>query len=430
MPQHSWTALAVVELPVEQARERKILLVDCDAFFVQVARLRDPEGAGRARLLIVGGSPTGRGVVTSASYEARAYGVRSAMPTAHALRLCPDAMVVGVPRGAVSEKSREVREVLRDLAPVVQAASVDEFYLDLTGTERVFGQETLERTAWRIREEVLRRTRISVSLGGGTRRVIAKLAASKAKPAGVHVVPPGGEQAFLNGLELADLPGVGPSLVEALRKRGLVRVEDALGVQREWLQRWFGKRRGAWLHRRVHGIDDSEVDPHERRKSISAERTFFSDLERDEDLERRALELSAAVAATLRGKGLCCRVVTMKLRDHDFTTRQRSRTLPEPVESDAAVYQVARELLRELRSARRVPARLLGVGLSGLAPAGSRQLGLFTEPVAGESERDRSVSRAVDELKERFGQEVVLPGRLLDGETVRGRGGPRREGGS
>jgi DNA polymerase-4 len=120
----------------------------------------------------------------------------------------------------------------------------------------------------------------------------------------------------------------------------------------------------------------------------------------------------------------------MKLRDHDFTTRQRSRTLPEPVESDAAVYQVARELLRELRSARRVPARLLGVGLSGLAPAGSRQLGLFTEPLAGESERDRSVSRAVDELKERFGQEVVLPGRLLDGETVRGRGGPRREGGS
>ena len=410
---------------MEHAHERRILLVDCDAFFVQVARLCDPDGAGRAKLLIVGGSPTGRGVVTSASYEARAYGVRSAMPTAHALRLCPDATVVGVPRGAVSEKSREVRAVLQELAPVVQAASVDEFYLDLTGTERLFVGEALERTAWRMREEVLRRTDISVSLGGGTRRVIAKLAASKAKPAGVRVVPAGAEQAFLNGLELADLPGVGPSLVAALHKRGLVRVEDALAVQLEWLQRWLGKRRGAWLHRRIRGIDDSEVDSQERRRSISAERTFFTDLEDDGDLEHRALELSAGVASTLRAKGLSCRVITVKLRDFDFTTRQRSRTVPEAVESDAAVYEVARELLRELRAARRVPARLLGVGLSGLAPARSRQLGLFSEPVAGESERDRSVSRAVDELKSRFGQEAVLPGRLVDG---RGRGGSRDPG--
>ena len=403
----------------ESTTERRILLVDCDAFFVQVARLHDPEGAGRAKLLIVGGSPTGRGVVTSASYECRAYGVRSAMPTAQALRLCPDAMVVGVPRGHVMAKSREVRAVLEDLAPVVQAASVDEFYLDLSGTERLFSGEALEATARRIRESVLARTSVHVSIGGGTNRTIAKLATGRAKPAGVRIVPPGEERAFLNDLDLADIPGVGPALAAALRARGLVRVRDAAEVQREWLERWFGKRRGAWLHRRVHGLDDTEVEPRQRRRSISSERTFFADLGGDEELERRLLEAVSAVAASLRKEGLCAQTVTVKLRDYDFHTRSRSRSLPEPVESDAPIYETARTMLRELRAQRRVPARLLGVALSGLEDAdATRQLGLFTERVAGESDRDRTVARTVDHLRERYGREVVLPGRLLEDEDA------------
>ncbi|MHB1193332.1 MAG: DNA polymerase Y family protein [Longimicrobiales bacterium] len=396
---------------------RRILLVDCDAFYVQVARLLDPDGAGRARLLIVGGSATGRGVVTSASYEARAFGVHSAMPTAHALRLCPDALVVPVPRSACVERSREVRTVLQGLSPVVQAASIDEFYLDLSGTERLFHGEPLEATAHRIRQEVLGRTHIQVSVGGGTRRVIAKLATTRAKPAGVHVVPPGGEDTFLRGLELADIPGVGPALVEALAKRGLVRVQDAMDVQLEWLQTWLGERRGAWLHRRIRGMDDSEVDPYEGRKSISSERTFFRDLHDDDELEARLLELSGSVAATLREQGLRARTVTVKLRDADFATRQHGRSVPEPVESDAAVYGVARDLLRELRGQRRTPARLLGVGLSGLSEEGEpRQLGLFEERTAvTERPRDRAVSHAVDELRHRFGRGAVKPGRLLGG---------------
>lgn len=398
---------------------RRILLVDCDAFYVQVARLLDPEGAGRARLLIVGGSPTGRGVVTSASYECRAFGVHSAMPTGQALRLCPDAMVVPVPRSACVEKSRAVRAVLQELSPVVQAASIDEFYLDLSGTERLFHDEPLADTARRIRREVLARTKISVSIGGGTRRVIAKLATRRAKPAGVHVVPPGEEEAFLRTLELGDLPGVGPSLVKALAKRGLAGVKDALDVQVEWLQAWLGKRRGAWLHRRIHGWDDSEVDPHEARKSISAERTFFQDIDDDADLERRLLELVGSVAAGLREKGLRARTVTVKLRDADFTTRVHSRTVPEPVESDAAVYDVGRDLLRELRGQRRAPARLVGVALSALSePDDPRQLTLFEERgTAGESERDRAVSHAVDRLRHRFGERAVRPGRLFDGRS-------------
>lgn len=411
----------------ETASPRRILLVDCDAFYVQVARLEDPEGAGKAELLIVGGSATGRGVVTSASYAARAYGVRSAMPTAKALRLCPEATVVPVPRGVIVERSRSVRAVLEELSPVVQAASIDEFYLDLTGTERLFAPETLTDSAWRIRRTVLDRTEISVSLGGGTRRVIAKLATTAAKPAGVHIVAPGKEEDFLRTLDLADLPGVGPSLVEALAKKGLVRVEDALEVQAEWLQRWFGQRRGAWLHKRIRGVDSSEVDPHESRKSISSERTFFADINDDEELELRLLKQAGSVAATMRRKALRARTVTVKLRDHDFNTRQHSRTLPEPIESDAAIYEVAKQLLAELRADRSVPSRLLGVGLTGLVSVtDAPQLGLFEDEVAGETERERQVSRTVDELRGRFGGDAVVPGRLVDSMRRRRGGGNER----
>ncbi len=322
------------------------------------------------------------------------------MPTAHALRLCPEATVVGVPRGAISARSQSVRETLRELSPVVQAASIDEFYLDLTGTERLFRNESFSETAWRIRETVLRRTRVSMSLGGGTRRVIAKLATSFAKSAGVHIVPAGEEEAFLRGLDLADLPGIGPSLLAALRKRGLVRVEDAYAVQIEWLQRWFGDRRGRWLYRRIRGVDSSEVDPHERRKSISSERTFFEDIDDDEELERRLMQQAESVAGPLRHQSFRAKTVTVKLRDHDFKTRQHSRTVPEAMESDQAIYSVAKKLLAELRQKRHVPARLLGVGLSGLVGShDASQLGLFAEPVAGETERERTVSRTIDELR-------------------------------
>lgn len=402
---------------MDQAGARRILLVDCDAFFVQVARLEDPEGAGKARCLIVGGTPTGRGVVTSASYEARAFGVRSAMPTAHALRLCPEATVVPVSRTAVAEKSRDVRGALERLAPIVQAASIDEFYLDLSGTERLFANESLTDTGHRIRDDVLRHTDISVSIGGGTRRIIAKLAASRAKPAGVHVVAAGQEQDFLNELDLAQLPGIGPALLEQLKKRGLTTVRDAVAVQREWLETWLGKRRGAWLYRRVRGVDESEVDPTERRRSISAERTFFKDLNTDRELGRRLLEITTSVGGSLRKRAYRARTITVKIRDADFRTRTRSRTLSEPVESNAAIHEVAKELLSELRADRDAPARLLGVGLTGLVTdREERQLGLFAEPVAGESDRDRSVSKVFDELRDRFGLEALRPGGTMEKE--------------
>ena len=335
-------------------------------FFVQVARLEDPGGVGREPLLIVGGSADGRGVVTSASYEARRFGVHSAMPTAEALRLCPDAVVVPVPRAACVRCSREVKDVLKGLAPLVQAASIDEFYVDLGGTERLLAPETLHETAKRIRETVLEESSVSVSIGGGTTRLIAKLAVRVAKPAGVHIVPPGEERVFMRGLDLADIPGVGPSLEAKLRSRGLVRVADALAVEEPWLVRWLGEERGRWLHDRIRGIDASHVSGGEHRKSVSSERTFATDLRRHADLERELLRLARTTAAQLRQEGLRTRTVTVKLRDADFTTRQTSRTLPDPVESDAAVFAQARTLLLLLRKRRNSPVRLLGVALSGL----------------------------------------------------------------
>ncbi|UCC23796.1 MAG: DNA polymerase IV [Gemmatimonadales bacterium] len=393
---------------------RRVLLVDCDMFYVQVARLEDPEGAGREELLIVGGSPSGRGVVTSASYACRAYGVRSAMPTAEALRLCSDAVVVGVDRGAVSRRSAEVRTALGELSPVVQAASVDEFYLDLTGTDRLFRGETLEASAHRIRETVLRRTRIGVSVGGGTNRLLAKLATRPAKPGGVFVVPPGGEQAFLDGLHLSDLPGVGPALLKPLADKGLKTVAEARAVEPEWLVRWLGEGRARWLLARLEGRDDSPVVGGEPRKSISSERTFPRDIDDDQELDRRLLKLTVGVCATLRDKGFGARTLTVKLRDADFTTRQRSHTFPEPVESDGVVFPVARELLHDLRRRRRAGARLLGVGLSNLTrDHGPAQLALFEERAPHETDRTRALNQAVDGLRGRFGHDAVLPAGIV-----------------
>ena len=389
--------------------------MDCDSFFVQVARLEDPEGVGKEPLLLVGGR-SDRGVITSASYAAREYGVRSGMPTRRARQLCPEAVVVPVPRGACVERSRAVRAVLEELSPVVQAASIDEFYLDLTGTERMLKGEELAATADRIRRVVRARTEVAVSLGGGTQRVVAKVATRLAKPDGVHVVRPGGEAAFMAQFRLEKLPGIGPAFLERLKKKGLTTCAEAAAVEREWLARWFGPGRGAWLWERVRGIDASEVDARERRKSISSERTFFADIDDHDELERRLLELSCSVGGQLRAKELRARTVTVKLRDFDYRTRQAASTQPEGVETDRAIFAVAASLLHGLRHRRRTPARLLGVGVSNLVrQVPAEQLDFFGGDAKLETERDRTIARAVDRIRDRYGREAVRPARVLDG---------------
>src|SRR5690606_25450366 len=335
--------------PVALHPPRRILLVDADAFFVAVARLADPEGAGRAPLLIVGGSPKGRGVVTSASYEARQYGVRSAMPMARALRLCPKAMRVGVPFGLCREKSREIRAVLERFAPLVASASIDEWYLDLAGTEALYDGEPLHETAHRMREAVFAETGLSVSVGGGTSRLVAKLAVERAKPKpgsgadGVHVVPPGTEPAFLRTFMLADIPGVGPKLQQRLARVGLESVPDLLAADPAMLERLTNARAAAWLRERCLGLDDSPVRARERAKSISRDETFARDLHEDAELDRELWRLVVRAAGDLRQAGLQARTVTVRLRDADFTTRQASRTVRTPLTSERAIGTICVE---------------------------------------------------------------------------------------
>lgn len=395
-------------------RFRRILLADADAFYVSVARLVDPEGAGRAPLLIVGGSPARRGVVTSASYEARKFGVHSAMPMARAVRLCPAAMVVPVPWEACVGKSREIRGVLKRFAPIVETASSDEYYLDLTGTEKLYQDEPLAETAGRIRRAVLAETGLSVSIGGGTSKLVAKLAATLAKPGGVHVVEPGDETSFMRRFALADIPMVGPRFQERLAKCGLRTVEEAVRAGREGLIAWLGESEGAWLWDRVSGVDASEVVAEREAKSISRDETFAADIDDDAALGGELLALVDRATSDLREGGLLARTVTVRIRDHDFKDRQASKTLSEPVLSDRAVHRVARELLARLRRARRVPARLLGVALAQLVREdGPAQLALLTEaPGKGaESEQDREVAKVVDELRRRLGRGAIARGR-------------------
>ena len=404
------------------AAPRRILLADADAFFVAVARLVDPEGAGREPLLIVGGTRESRGVVCSASYETRKYGVRSAMPISRALRLCPQAVCVPVPRKACSEKHREIRTVLERYAPLVESASIDEWYLDLGGTEGIYHHEPLAETAARVRRDVVRETGLPVSFGGGTAKLIAKLAVERAKPrpgnsaTGVHVVPPGEEAAFMREFTLADIPLVGPRFQERLAKLGMRTVDDVLQYDLATLTQWLSEREAGWLYDRVRGIDASTVEGHGEAKSISRDETFPVDIADDDELGRELLALVTRAATDLRGDGVAARTITVKIRDWDFRTRQASRTLDRAVIADRVILAVAQGLLRRLRAARRVPARLLGVSLSSLAAdANADQLTLFEMRDARlvETERDRKLVRAVDRVRAKFGDRGIVPGGLV-----------------
>jgi DNA polymerase IV len=394
-------------------RPRRILLADCDSYFVRCAMLADPEGAGKAELLLVGGRPDGRGVVTSASYAARKFGVHAGMPMSQAVRLCPRAMVVPVNGEMVGRKHHEVKAVLDEFSPVVEAASVDEFFLDLTGTEELYRHEPLADTIRRMQQAVLDRTGISLSVGAATQRTLAKMAAGVNKPFGICVVEPGREAEFIAGFNLVDIPGVGPAFAETLRRRGATRVRDLLSLDQATLVAWVGEGRGEWLYRLSRGMASSgAITPRAPQKSISHERTFAQDIRDEDEIENRLAYLVGETGASLRADGLKARTVTVKMRYGDFTDKTASRTVPEPVESDRAIFAIARALLKQLRAQRRGGIRLLGVGVSKLGDDGEAEPMLFEPPQGLESERDRRLSAATDRLRTRFGREAVVPARV------------------
>jgi DNA polymerase IV len=341
--------------------------LDLDAFFAAVELHRRPELRGRP--LIVGGDPNGRGVVATASYAARRYGVRSAMSTAEAMRRCPDAVIVPADHAHYREWSRRVWDLVRDLVPEVERTGLDEGYL-------LLGREAPAARAGAVKDAVARELRLSCSLGVATCKVVAKIASDADKPGGLTVVPAGTEAAFLAPLPLRALPGVGPRTEERLRAAGVEDLGALAALSDEDLRRVLPGAHGVDLRLRARGVDPRPVVAESAPSvSISAERTFARDLADRVEQEAELARMAEGVAETLERRGLVARTVTVKLRYPDFATRTRSQTLPAPTREAARIAEVACAGLRRALEERAGALRLLGVGVSGLGP--ETQLPLF-----------------------------------------------------
>lgn len=395
--------------------------VDLDAFFVEVCRQRLPGLAGVDRIIVGGRSR--RGVVQSASYGARKAGVRSAMPMYEALRRCPDATVVQGRFPWYREASRAVEAVLRQHAPVVAMASLDEAYLDFGGTDRLFPVSLLP-VAERIRDAVRDGTGLACSIGIGPNRMIAKVASDQAKPRGLLEVRAGWEAGFLAGLSLRAIPGVGPRTAAAWEEKGLTDVWQVQKMGLEQLALLVGEQ-ARELQWRAAGNGGTTLRPREVPRSISRETTLAHDARTAPPLERLLALLTARVGAQMRDEGLAARTVTLKLRHGDFHTVTRRRTLPQATDLDAELGKVARTLFREAfgevaRRGRGV--RLIGVAASNFVEGGEPEL---FEPA--ERARERALMDAMDRARHRFGPAAMQRGGVMPGRHDRGPRHPDQE---
>ncbi|HEY7477376.1 MAG TPA: DNA polymerase IV [Actinomycetota bacterium] len=379
-----------------------ILHVDLDAFYASVEVLKDPSLAGRP--VIVGGTGA-RGVVASASYEARAYGVRSAMPAVRARRLCPDAVFLPSDFEAYRAYSNRFREVLLSFTPIVEPISLDEAFLDVGGATALFGPP--EAIAATIRARVASEVGVTCSVGVAPTKFVAKLASDDRKPDGLLHVPADGVLAFLEPLPVGRLWGVGEKTGELLGRLAIRTIGDLARTPEPVLERIVGEQSARHLWGLAHGVDDREVVAYEAPKSVSHEETFERDLDDEAEILRELLALSGRVAARLRADGYRARTIVLKARLATFTTLTRSRTLADPTDVGADLYRTVAVLYRNLPGARR-RIRLLGVQAAGLVPAGSEQLAMLR------GERWGDVERAMDRIERRFGRGAATAASLLD----------------
>ena len=382
---------------------RGIIHMDLDAFYASVEQLRRPELRGRP--VIVGGADGGngkahlrRGVVSAASYEARAYGVRSAMPLLTALRLCQQAVVVPVDFTAYRAASRAVFAIAREYTPLIEPLSLDEAFLDVTGSRRRFGAPSA--IAATIRDRVFAECSLHASFGVATCKTVAKIGSDLEKPRGFVVVRPGDEAAFLAPLPLRRLPGLGPASENALNALSIRTLGELAALPLDVVQRRVGNVAGRSLWERARGIDTSPVVLPERPKSVSREETFDRDVAARDVLTRRLGTLSADVGARLRTGGWTARTVTLKLRYEDFSTITRQHSLLAATATDVEVRDTAVALFDAAWSG--APVRLLGVGVSGLEDAS--QLDLFSAPKQGR------LDHTLDSLRARFGSNAIRRG--------------------
>jgi DNA polymerase-4 len=413
----------VPERPEDRATAT-ILHVDMDAFFVSVELLDRPELRGRP--VVVGGEGE-RGVVAAASYEARAYGVHSAMPSVQARRLCPQAVFVAGRHHRYAEVSARVMAIFRDVTPLVEPLSLDEAFLDVAAALRRLGPAPA--LAAHIRARVLDEERLTCSVGVAGTKFVAKLATETAKPkaspegpvlgSGVAVVEPGQTLAFLRPLPVQALWGVGPATLAKLGRMGVTTVGDLADLPEANLVAALGRSQGRHLHALANGRDPRVVEPDRATKSIGHEETFARDHHRRSTLDRELVGFADAVAARLRAQGVVGRTVQIKVRFGDFRTITRSSSLAVAADDAPTLLRTARALLDQVDPAPGV--RLLGLSVSALTPAGVRQLTL--DDAAGGPGWEQA-SRTVDEIRARFGGDAIGPAVLggPDGLRVKGRG--------
>jgi DNA polymerase-4 len=372
--------------------KRHIVHIDLDSFFVSVERKFNPSLIGKA--VIIGGSAD-RGVVASCSYEARKFGVHSAMPTRQALKLCPHAIVIHGTHGRYSEASREVTQIIHNMVPLYQKSSVDEFYIDLSGMERFHDPYQL---ACELRQKVIRETGLPISFGMASGKTIAKMATNQAKPNGQLWIKHGQEKAFLAPLNIGKIPGLGESTCQKLYQYGIEKIGDLQRVNLKFLEAVFGKM-GTYIYNKANGIDDSEIIPHSDRKSISTEHTFESDVNDPRTLENILVSMTEELAGKLRRENKVSSCLAIKIRYANFETHTQQQKIALTAAEHILIPGV-KNLLKSAWNQHR-PIRLIGVRLSNLC-TGSYQINLFED-----NEERIKLYQAMDNINFRFGEKTV-----------------------
>lgn len=380
---------------------RRIMHIDMDAFYAAVEQADHPELKGKP--VIVGGSK--RGVVSAASYEAREFGVHSAMPIFQAKRLCPRGIFLPVNMRRYKEISHLVMQIIDQISPLVERISIDEAYVDITGTEALYGSSA--ELCAKLKRNIYNQTYLTCSIGIAPNKFLAKIASDMNKPDGVTIIEEQDVAGFLRSLPITRIPGIGKKTAQTLRELGISMAVDILRFPLSFWTKRLGKY-GIKLYEKAQGIDDSAVVPHAEAKSCSAEDTFAEDINDHGELRKWLLLQAEKVGRELRKEGLFGRTVTLKVKFADFRVLSKSRTLHEPTHCTQTIFSMACQLLDELKISGKV--RLTGVGVSNLCHS-VRQLKLYTKPCAL---RQEQLDRAMDDIEQRFGKKALKRGRLFD----------------
>jgi DNA polymerase-4 len=385
----------------ENATQATILHVDMDAFYASVAERDNPELKGKAVVIGMGA----RGVVSAANYEARKFGIHSAMPVGRARRLAPHAIFLPVDMARYQEVSEHVMEIFHSFTPWVEPISLDEAFLDVTGSQKLLG--TGREIAVAIRKKVEEQEGITCSVGIAPSKFIAKLASANCKPNGMLEITSDRILTFLHPLPIQAMWGVGPKTAEVLERLGLRTIEDIAKLPRTTLIRALGEANGASLYELAWGRDYRDVTPEEPDRSISAAETFPQDLDNPEEILTEFLRLTERATARLRDRDLFAKTISIKVRFADFSTINRSKTLPLPIDSTHDVYEVVKGLYQALRI-ERARLRLVGVSLENLSEGAPHQMMLGEREVGW-----RQAEGAMDQARARFGKGSVRPARLI-----------------